>query len=383
MNKKRIGIISYFNYYNYGSMLQGFALQRFISGMSDSINCEIINYKNLPTGKASKSGLIKIRLKRFFFYFTHLKEVRCKAKYASKLALRNIEFDAFLKSYTNVTETFYRTKQQLMDNPPVYDIYVTGSDQTWSPIVSGGYASTPMFLDFALIGSKKAAYAPCVGVNSFTPEQEAFLKEKLTDYAMISCREVKGASLLHKITGRDVPAVIDPTLLITGDQWREIMVKPLLKQPYIFCYFLGDRQYYRDFANQLSKQTGLPILYIPVNWREFTNDENRIWNAGPREFVGLIEGASIVCTDSFHGVAFSSNLNKNFYAFVKHEGSANAGDNSRLFDYLNRIGLTDRLLTSYEGGVIDTKPINYKPVNEKFAQERAKSYSYLEKLISL
>lgn len=380
---KKIGIISYFNYYNYGSMLQGYALQRYISGMSENIDCEIINYRNLTTGKASRWKLLNIRVRRIAFYITHLMEIRTKAKYTPKMSLRNVEFDSFLKDYTKVSETFYRTKQQLIDNPPVYDIYVTGSDQTWSPKVSGGYQMTPMFLDFAIEGSLKAAYAPCVGVNSFTDDQKIFLKNKLAQYSLISCREVKGAKLLSDILGCDVPAVVDPTLLLTGDQWREVMNPTSIKQPYIFCYFLGDRQYYRDFANHLSQQTGLPIYYIPVNWNEYSEDDNRIWDAGPREFVGLIEGAEFVCTDSFHGVAFSSNLNKNFFAFVKHAGNANAGDNSRLFDYLDRIGLANRLLTSYDGRDIDITPIDYTHANKRLDEDRAKSYSYLEKLIAL
>ncbi len=380
---KKIGIISYFNYYNYGSMLQGYALQKYISGMSSDVDCEIINYRNQATGKASKLELLKIRLKRITFYITHLKEIRIRARYATKMTIRNAKFDSFLKDYTCVTDTLYRTKQQLKDKPPVYDLYVTGSDQTWSPKVSGGYQTTPMFLDFAIEGSRKAAYAPCVGVNSFTDVQKEFLKNKLEEYSLISCREVKGAKLLSDITGNDVPAVVDPTLLLTGDQWREVMNPSTVKKPYIFCYFLGDRQYYRDFAYHLSQQTGLPVYYIPVNWKEYSDEDNRIWDAGPREFVGLIEGAEFVCTDSFHGVAFSSNLNKNFFAFVKHAGNANAGDNSRLFDYLDRIGLADRLLTTYDGNDIDITPIDYSFANKKLEEDRAKSFSYLEKLIAL
>ena len=380
---KKIGIISYFNYYNYGSMLQGYALQKYISSMSNDVDCEIINYRNQATGKASKWELFKIRLKRITYYITHLKEIRIKAKYTAKMSVRNVEFDIFLRDYTHVTKTFYRTKQQLIDNPPVYDLYVTGSDQTWSPNVSGGYQTTPMFLDFAIEGSRKAAYAPCVGVNSFTDEQKEYLKNKLAESSLISCRAVKGAKLLSDITGSDVPAVVDPTLLLTAVQWRELMKPTTIKRPYIFCYFIGDRQYYRDFANHLSQQTGLPIYYIPVNWKEYTEDDNRIWDAGPRDFVGLIAGAEYVCTDSFHGVAFSSNLNKNFFAFVKHAGNANAGDNSRLFDYLDRIGLANRLLTTYDGNDIDITPIDYSFANKKLEEERAKSFSYLEKLIAL
>ena len=240
-----------------------------------------------------------------------------------------------------------------------------------------------MFLDFAIEGAKKVAYAPSLGVNSFTKEQESFIKDKLNNYSLISCREIKGAALLSKVTEREVPFVVDPTLLLTKDQWQEVMAIPNVKRPYIFCYFLGNRQYYRDFAIQLSKQVRLPIYYIPVSWMDYKDDENHIWNAGPLEFVGLINDAEYVCTDSFHGVVFSSNLNKNFYAFVKHSGAANAGDNSRLFDYLERIGLENRLLTEYDGKEIYVEAIDYSSVNERIAKEREKSYKYIDRIIQL
>ena len=380
---KKIGIISYFNYYNYGSMLQGFALQHYIRSLGQDVKCELINYRGVPPTNASKWKRLKTRISRTGYYLSHIKEIRTKSKYVSKFALRNTYFDEFLKNNTQTTDKLYRNKNQLMENPPVYDIYVTGSDQTWSPNVSGGYELTPMFLDFAVRGAKKAAYAPSLGINSFSNEQERYLKTKLRDYSILSCREVGGATLLSKIIDNEVPAVVDPTLLIKKEEWRSLAHKPMISGKYIFCYFLGDRQYYRDFAQQLSKQTGLPIYYIPVNWREFSDADNLIWNAGPLDFVGLINGAEYICTDSFHGVVFSSNLNKNFYAFVKHSGSESAGDNSRLFDYLHRIGLEARLLSYYNGGLIDIRSIDYSVVNAKFESEREMSYSVINRIIEL
>lgn len=380
---KKIGIISYFNYYNYGSMLQGFALQKYIRSNYADIDCELINYRGMPPNTTSCWRKTKTRLSRIGYYLTHIAEIKAKSKYAEKMSMRNDYFDSFLREYTKVTPTFYRNKLQLMRNPPIYDVYITGSDQTWSPNISGGFKMTPMFLDFAVSGAKKAAYAPSLGVGAFTSEQESFLRTKLDTYSLVSCREVGGTNLLEKILNRKVFSVLDPTLLLTKEQWNGLATSPKIKGKYIFCYFLGSRQYYRDFAKQLSKQTGLPIIYLPVNWKDFSDEDNLIWNAGPLEFVSLINCAEYICTDSFHGVAFSSNLNKNFYAFVKHSGAANAGDNSRLFDYLKRIGLEKRLLTEYDGKDICVETINYSPVNEKILEEREKSYKYIDRIIHL
>ena len=127
-----------------------------------------------------------------------------------------------------------------------------------------------------------------------------------------SCLVVKlgGATLLSKIIDNEVPAVVDPTLLIKKEEWRSLAHKPMISGKYIFCYFLGDRQYYRDFVQQLSKQTGLPIYYIPVNWREFSDADNLIWNAGPLDFVGLINGAdgTFYVFTSFRFIPFFSGM---------------------------------------------------------------------------
>lgn len=379
---KKIGIISICNYYNYGSMLQGYALYRFISQFND-VNCQIINYRVQPI-TLFKNKFIKMRLLRLPYYFSHINEVYAKSKYSEKLDIRRHYFDTFLKENTNLTKIFYRSKEQLFDNQPVYDIYITGSDQTWNPLLCGGYNNSPMFLDFAIKNSSKAAYAPSLGVSTLTDEQKKVLKFKLKDFKYISCRETNGAKLLSNLLDREIPAVLDPTLLLTKQKWMEIEEMPQnMSKEYIFCYFIGDRKYYREFATQLSKQTHLPIYYIPVSWRDCKSSNNLIFEAGPKEFVGLINHATYVCTDSFHGVAFCSNLGKNFYAFVKHSGNIHGGDNSRLFDYLERIGLTDRLLESYDGGEIDLHSINYLPVEEKLAEERKKSYAYLNELIAL
>lgn len=364
-------------------MLQGFALQYYIQSLNRDVECELINYRGTPPTSSSKWNLLKTRFRRISYYLSHLQEIHAKSKYASMFVLRNKFFDEFLKLNTKTTNSLYTNKNQLQKNPPVYDIYVTGSDQTWSPNVSGGFELSPMFLDFAVKGSKKAAYAPSLGVSSFTKEQEQYIKTKLEEYEIVSCREVGGAKLLSNILNEKVPAVVDPTLLLNKETWRVLAHKSKIKGKYIFCYFLGDKQYYRDFAKQLSNQTGLPLYYIPVHWREFSENENLVWDAGPLDFVGLINGAEYICTDSFHGVAFSSNLNKNFYAFVKHGGSVNAGDNSRLFDYLHRIGLESRLLFNYEGKLIDIVPIDYTPVNIKISQEREVSYSIINRIVEL
>ena len=105
------------------------------------------------------------------------------------------------------------------------------------------------------------------------------------------------------------------------------------------------------------------------------------WEAGPKEFLGLIDNAEVILTDSFHGSIFSINFNKNFYSFVKHTG-LRAMDNMRIFDILERMDLIDRFISEYNDGIIDYQPIDYSHTNELLTVERKVSKEYLMTILN-
>lgn len=375
---KRIGIITYFHFYNYGTVLQALALEALIRKMGFS-KCELINYEFLEKKEKSKIQLIKTRLKRLVYYLFDLKRVITIYSYRKKMNRKIPFFEQFIKSYFRLSSDKYLYHTDLLKNPPYYDIYFTGSDQTWSPKIGFNPA---LFLNFADKQSIKAAYAPSVGVTSFTETEEIYLKEQLLKYDYLSCRETIGANLLSRITGKNVQVVLDPTLMITKEEWRKLAVKPKIKNPYILCYFLGHRQYYRNFVNKLATQTGYDIHFIPVSYVDCKKTNSLIFDAGPTEFIGLIDQAAIVCTDSFHGLCFSINLNKEFYAFVKHEGAVDGGDNSRIYDLLSRMDLLHRLKSDFKETDIKIDPIDYPHINKLLEKERERSSYFLKKVLN-
>lgn len=381
----KIGILTYFNYYNYGSMLQGYATQialRKYLNVKDS--CLLINYRYTSAVRLSKVALFKLRLKRLPHYLTNLKEVIIKSRYASRLSVKNTLFDDFRDKYIETTDTFYRNKSDLQNASPVFDTYVIGSDQTWSPTVSGGYKETPMFLDYISDSHFKCAYAPSLGTSSFSEDDKIYLQNQIRKFDIISCRENDGIKLLQSLTVKRVTKVLDPTLLLTKEEWKKVAIYPeLSSKGYILCYFIGHRDYYRNFAKQLSKQLNLPIFYIPVSWKDCKKDNNLLFDVGPREFIGLIDRANVVLTDSFHGTAFCCNLNSNFYSFIKHPGGKSSADNSRLFDLLSSLRLEYRLLENYNGELIKYSDIDFTLVNKFLAEERVKSNKVIEAIATL
>ncbi|WP_106829654.1 polysaccharide pyruvyl transferase family protein [Parabacteroides pacaensis] len=375
---KKIGIITYFHFYNYGTVLQAFALESLISKMGSTV-CELINYEFQEIKEESKIQIVKTRLKRLLYYLFNLKRIITTYTYRKEMNRRIPFFEQFIKSYFRLSSNKYLYYTDLLKNPLHYDIYFTGSDQTWSPKIGFNPA---LFLNFADKQSIKAAYAPSVGVTSFTETEEIYLKEQLSKYDYLSCRETIGANLLSGITGKNVQVVLDPTLMITKEEWRKLTVKPKIKNPYILCYFLGHRQYYRNFVNKLAIQTGYDTYFIPVSYVDCKKTNSLLFDVGPAEFIGLIDQAAIVCTDSFHGLCFSINLNKEFYAFVKHEGAVDGGDNSRIYDLLNRMDLLLRLKSDFRETDIRMDPIDYIHVSKLLEKERKISKDFLHKVLN-
>lgn len=378
-NKKKLGIITYFYFYNYGTMLQGFATQLLFNKFTN-IESEIIDYRFGIKTSPRKLDVILIRLKRILVYIKEFKRVYLTWKYAKLKSRRNKYFDEFAEKYVSLSSKKYMYEHEILEDTPKYDIYVTGSDQTFSPRI--GF-SEALFLSFAHKDAVKATYAPSLGVSTLTKEQSLYIKEHLQKYDFISCRESLGSNMLKNITGRKIVTVLDPTLMIHSDEWIKYAVKPNIKGKYIICYFLGDRDYYRDYVFQLSKQTNLPIYYIPVNWKDFKKSNNLLWEVGPSEFLGLIANAEYVCTDSFHGTIFSINFHKEVRVFVKHVGNVSGGDNSRLFDVLKRLQIEKQLITEYtKGTTIQESFIDYEHVDGLLSKERENSLKYVESIVN-
>lgn len=383
---KKIGIITYFYYYNYGTMLQGYALQRVMEREGKGeFSSEIIDCR-FGEKDLSFWYYFKIRVRRFFIYFTEIKRVIAtfkkrdltNAKYREENNQKRQLFDNFVKQCCSMSQVTYKQSSDLYPQPPIYDIYVTGSDQTWSPKVG---LRDSLFLGFAPKDKIKAAYAPSIGVAAYSSDEEQYVREHLKDYQFVSCREKHGAEILQKISPVKVETVLDPTLLLRADEWRSIATKPDVPEKYILCYFIGERTYYRAFAKQLSKQLNLPLVFIPGSNTDMISENYLVWQSGPREFLGLIDNAEVVLTDSFHGTIFSINFGKSFYSFIKHEG-AKAMDNMRIIDILERLGQADRLLTDYSGGDIDYHPVDYTATSSLLQTERESSELFINKILA-
>lgn len=372
---KTIGIITYHHYYNYGTMLQALALQEKVEQLG--YQAELIDFKQ--DNSLSRYEMLKLRIKRMPVYIKERKKYRVLADSREKIKEKNELFEQFYKTYLHVGKKKYTTTQQLMENPPVYDGYVVGSDQTWNPFVAN--SPEAFFLPFVENKSKKGSYGPSLAVKSLSDEKEKEYRKKLSNFSFLSCREQDGAQLLSRITQKEVKCVLDPTLLLSAKEWGKYCEFEIPKEPYILVYFLGEKSEHRRVVEKIQKLTNWKIISLPAAYLEMeNNDYKKVWG-GPKEFLSLIRGAALICTDSFHGTMFSINFQRNFFSFCKSSDSEESSENSRLYSALNIFGLSNRIIHNMDNLTAEDISIDYKNVIPILEEQRRYSIEYLENML--
>lgn len=332
----KIGIITIHKINNYGSVFQAYALQNVCQKLGH--NAEIIDYQfpnEFQRSVGIKSAAVKIRKK----------ETIVKYLYAFGLFKQHKGIANFVRKYQHLTDKEYNNPNELAVTPPIYDVYLTGSDQIWNPNYCSGDPS--FFLDFAPEGKKRVAYAASFGVSALGNEYAIKFSEYLKKYAAIGVRENSGVKLVEELTNRkDTEIVLDPTLLLNKDDWQKIAVQQrLVKEKYILCYYLNysfdSFPYVDELAKHVQKITGYKVVKVarpPKNFYE-SNTYHPV-GASPEEFLALVRDAELVLTTSFHGTAFAVNFEKPLFSVV---ASRKSGD-SRQISLLNNVGLTDRVI---------------------------------------
>ena len=372
---KTIGIITYHHYYNYGTMLQALALQEKVEQLG--YQAELIDFKQ--DNSLSRYEMLKLRIKRMPVYIKERKKYRALADSREKIKEKNELFEQFYKTYLHVGKKKYTTTQQLMENPPVYDGYVVGSDQTWNPFVAN--SPEAFFLPFVENKSKKGSYGPSLAVKSLSDEKEKEYRKKLSNFSFLSCREQDGAQLLSRITQKEVKCVLDPTLLLSAKEWGKYCEFEIPKEPYILVYFLGEKSEHRRAVEKIQKLTNWKIISLPAAYLEMENNDYKKVGGGPKEFLSLIRGAALICTDSFHGTMFSINFQRNFFSFCKSSDSEESSENSRLYSALNIFGLSNRIIHNMDNLTAEDISIDYKNVIPILEEQRRDSIEYLENML--
>lgn len=365
-----VGLMTFHFAHHYGAQLQAYATMKAIESLDSS--CQVIDYR-LPHTTRTNQIFKEIHSLRDLVSNAHT------LLHHSALSRRYQRFEAFVQEHMNLSEKTYTTFEALDADTPPCDVYVAGSDQIWNPtIYETGDFDPAMMLAFVKEG-RRISYAPSLGTSHLSEVHGAKLKEYIAPYTALSAREVRGCELVEEVTGKKATLVLDPTLLLNGDQWRALAPANPYSQPYILCYFISDPSDVLPYVQDLAKKTGYPIIHLAGMRQPVAGAKEVIFDAGTLEFLGLFAHAAYVCTNSFHGAVFSLQFEKTFYASLSPKERAHP-EHSRIYSLLSRLGCTNRIVGLPDTAQVDDA-MDYSTINANLVETRAQSLQYLKTAI--
>lgn len=306
----KVGMITIYRK-NYGAFLQCYALQQAL--IKTGCEPEIIRYDYYKdhtcfgvamASKPSLRTLLKAAIVEIVRFFPHRKRLQV--------------FDSSVALHIRESDQYYRTYSDLANNPPEYDVYLTGSDQVFNPKLSP-QSSPARRLEFVKKGVK-ASYAASSGTNEIDARYKKEFMQALSTFKGISVREEGLAQYIKKEYELDAFVHIDPVFLLNKEEWSHFSQSiDYLKGEYIFYYRVLPQRELNETAAKLSEMTGLPI-FVADGHDKFKHQIRRKGFLSPEQWVYAINNAAYVVTNSFHGAAFATNLGKRACLLIPPKG---------------------------------------------------------------
>lgn len=371
----KVATITFHHAHNFGSVLQAYALQEFVESLAEKENKKleytIIDFYpkvqkelyNIFKSKKNPQNIIKN-----VFSLLYLKKLKIKHK----------KFDEFIEEYCNLSKR-YETEEELKNNYPKADCYISGSDQLWN--VRASDFSKVYYYNFLPDSCRRVSYAASLGPLKIDWSRYDAIgcSEFLNHYAAVSVREQGSLENIQAISNIECSIHVDPTLLIAVEKWRKIESKANYNDgKYILLYCLEPSKKQLAIANAISEEIGLPILVLRYNNKnDMFNHYIKKYDAGPEDFLAYIDHAALVLSSSFHGTAFSILYNKPFYCL-------NGMEDNRIASLLKKTGMEDRAIKDMDQiRKVSLALPDEQKINEFLETERCLSEKYLKETLKI
>lgn len=368
MKQKKIGIITFHIAHNYGAMLQAYALATAVRNLG--CDCEVIDYRFSYIDSWSRIEYLNDIFKKYGYMIGGAVYVkRLITGYYSRNNM-HIRFDEFERNMIPHSKKIYRSKEELHNMP--YDIILFGSDQIWNSALTNGIAEEYIGGFKCLTGTRKISYAASCGTSDFQEESREVYCDLLGDFSAISVREeCFQETLLSR--GYNVECVLDPTLLLTAEEWKKIIQKEKKRgaRRYLLLYVFDENEKIYDLTREYAEKHGLDIIVIAYSEKKEMYGMKVLTNCGPLDFLSLFENAEHIITTSFHGTVFSLVFHKNFHC-IPHPKYRERTDS-----LLKTVGLEKHNVE--ELTELKDKSIDWNMVDKILENKRKTSVSFLEK----
>lgn len=366
----KIKLITLHRVVNYGSVLQAYATQKVLQDTGHKV--EVIDYYPERLHMLGMLKRIKDKGEKFrkSFVIRNAARLIILPSYLKRFPV----FFSFIKKELNLSSTIYVNEDEFDNYIDDADVYLTGSDQVWN-CGWNEKIDHPYYLSFVPDSKKKVAYAASFGKSKLDEWEIDETKKLLQRYYAISLREKSGVDIVSDLGIGGATHVVDPTLLLNGNEWRSISSGKFKNEKYILIYNLNRNKKIDNYAKNLSEKTGLKIKYLSYQFHEFYKTGKMYCNPKVEDFLALIDNAEFVITDSFHATAFSLNFNTQF--IIVYPGKYS----TRLQSVLELTGLTDRVAKSENDMSVSERKIDFSRVNCIINGERMKSKNWLKNVL--
>ena len=360
---QRLGTISYniyCNFTNYGSALQTWALHQVIKRTGNEP--VLIDY--CPEVLADKDPLNP---------FKNMWDQSDEAKRMVELSLPSIyenkkKFDEFYNNQFTRTQKKYTACNF---DSVVFDEriegFVCGSDTIFCPDEFGfddGY-----YANYQVMQGKSVSYAASFGDPHFTDETYQILNRLVCNFKALGIRENQMIPYIKEHVEVPVQRTIDPTLLLSADDYKEIISGSVEKNKYLLLYSRRYSPQMEEYAERMAEQNGWSIVDISLRSTNAERGHIMAYDAGVEDFLSLVKNAEFVVTNSFHGMIFSVQFRKQFVVFSREQCD------NKIEEMLDLFGLSDRMLMT---GLESYSSIDFDDVHKRISIARKESLAFLE-----
>lgn len=363
----KIGILTFHNAYNYGAVLQAYALQKFIEGKGFCV--EIIDYRNAEVEQSYKLFRFRLAPKRNIIKFL---------KYYMTQSYRCVKFMFFHKSVVKILKISPKVTCFKDSSIAEKDVIIIGSDQLWNRKITR--INDPFYWgEFSnYVKGKVTTYAICMNTDNLSDEDVGFIKQHLRNFDSLSVRETELANMLKPLTSKHISISLDPTMMVDSSLWYEMIKNEPepIKEPYILVYAILERKKVIEAAHNFANRRNMRLVIMnPI--ADASPFKGYYQPNSPSGFVSAISHAEYVITSSFHGLAFSIIFHREVYVM------GDSGQNERMHSILNSLGIGERFFDSLNDLEIDEiEPIDYNSVEVKLELLRSHSKGYLNKIMN-
>ena len=343
----KVGILTFHEADNYGAVLQAFALQQILKklGAESEFVCVETEEVHAPETASGPAALFMKRIKE-------------------EGAKRALLFKQFRES-NMICSPRYK-KEELENIDEQYDLFIAGSDQIWNFRIPG--ADERYFLPFA-DPKKRFSYAASFGSDELPEKAKPWCSKQLERFVRISVREESGVRIVKDLTGRDAVVSLDPTLLLTKEEWERMISHDKSEERYMLLFMLKYDEELTLRAKKASEAAGVTLKVITAAFMPQFGFAP--WSGvGVNDWISLIAGAEGVFTNSFHGTVFSLLFGRPLS--VSRLNGELSKRNGRIEELLKRVGLLscfDGKLCSIEIGTFEEKIQGSREDSMKFLKD--------------